>query len=349
MEFENHTPFQPIHFQTRDRELTDHGVVVLRGTFDIRPGDVLRPREKQSPIVLADEYVGVPGQSSLKQESSLAPFKPRTDVVLRAHAHSPTGRPQAAWDCAVALDGRFVSRFSVTGPRAFQVRSRVSRRHVLEECSPTAQVDVSFENSFGGIARDERGAELPWLENPVGKGYVGVERAERIEAPQVLPYGLRELALGRSIQTVGIGPVAPTWAPRIQHVGTYDGIWQRTRFPDLPADFDYRFYNTGAPGLTLPRYARGNEWIGLVNLGRRGPLDFRLPGYQLFTVMHLDRGRPLPGPCMLDTIEVDADQLVVHLTWRAIVPAERLLDAVHVRLRTHSGASRAPHQYASVG
>lgn len=342
MEFQNHTPFQPLLFESRDRELTDHGVVVLRGTFDLRPGERLVPCERQVPLVLADEYRGEPGGSSLRFESSLAPFKPRTDVLVTATAHSPSGRAEAAWGCSVAIDGVRATRFTVTGPRAFEQRSRFARRHVLSEIEPTKTVAVTYENAYGGAFIDERGERVAWGANPVGRGYVGDQRAERIEAPQLLPWGTQELTLGRPVETVGLGPIAPNWMPRVQHAGTYDGMWRRTRFPDLPADFDYRFYNTAPSELTLPRFARGDETIALENLGQRGLLEFRLPGYDLFTVMHLAGGRPVPGPVFLDTIHVVADECIVHLTWRAIVPSERVLEALHVRLRNRAGVAQWP-------
>ena len=80
----NYTPFSPLYFESKDLEGRDFGVFVLRGTFDMVPGQVLRPCPKQDPIVDADEYYGDPATSSLRMESDLAPFKPGTDIQILA-------------------------------------------------------------------------------------------------------------------------------------------------------------------------------------------------------------------------------------------------------------------------
>ncbi|MEM8711608.1 MAG: DUF2169 domain-containing protein [Planctomycetota bacterium] len=337
MNFANLTPFQPLHFESRDQHGTDHGVVVARGTFDIEADGSLRPADEQEPLVLADEYTGKPGRSSLAVESSLAPFKPRTDITFRAVAHSPRQKPARSWEVAVGFDARTLARFTVTGRRFWQRRLRGFR---LTEPDLAREVPVTFERAFGGTAsgaKKSQGAPSCWGPNPVGRGFGAPERFDEVEAPQLLPLDTFRPAFGVPFETVGLGPVAPTWEPRRGFVGTYDEHWAATRRPDLPADFDYRFYNTGARGMTLEGFAKGTETLTLTNLTPEGVTRIQLPGFELSALMVPSAGQLAISPAFLDTIHVDAVDRRVFLTWRAVVLRSSQLKSLELRLRILKG------------
>ena len=42
---------------------------------------------------------------------------------------------------------------------------------------------------------------------------------------------------------VGLGAVGRWWQPRLALAGTYDDSWKQTRWPGLPEDFDFGYWN----------------------------------------------------------------------------------------------------------
>lgn len=325
MEFQNLTPFPALQFESRDEKKQDFGVVALRGTFDIQNGMLLNLNPEQEPLVVADEYFGDPTSSSLRMENCLAPYKPTTDVHVVADAHAPYGRPSTQWNVAVQV-GQVVSQLTVTGRRHWQ-------RGVLgfrpSNIQPTTRVPLRYENAFGGAAADKANR---YSKNPVGVG-AGESDVENLPIPQILPVGYPDPVYGTEIPVAGFGPVAPSWAPRLQRAGTFNSVWQKTRWPDLPEDFSYSFYNSGGTGLTMPKFVNGDEVVKLTNLSEEGDLSFRLPGFELATVMRFEDGRIIPGPIQLDTIHIDTPGRRVYLTWRGVFPKSVPLRALEVRMR----------------
>ncbi len=93
----NHTPFVPLLFQSRDVAGRDLWTLVLKGTFRVVPFSPLVPDPEQRPLAVTDDFHGEANASSLRDESDLAPFKPRADVTLNAVAHAPYGYESLAW------------------------------------------------------------------------------------------------------------------------------------------------------------------------------------------------------------------------------------------------------------
>ncbi len=42
-------------------------------------------------------------------------------------------------------------------------------------------------------------------------------------------------------------------------MGLADEVWNKTRKPLLPKNFDRRYFNAAAPGLVAPGYLKGDE------------------------------------------------------------------------------------------
>lgn len=323
MLFRNYTPFPPLQFESRDEKRNDFGVIVLRGTFKIENGRRLRLVQEQAPLIMADEYFGEPGKSSLKFESNIAPYKPKTDVLVQANAHAPSGRPMTKWNVGVEVAG-IKKGLTVTGPREWNSAG------ALSPIKEARSVPIRYELAYGG--QYQKGTE-PVLhdDNPVGRGFV--ERSVKsTQAPQIFPLGSTDISLGGPIPVAGLGPVAPSWTPRRDKAGTFNLIWEKTRWPDLPEDFSFEFYNTGSDGLTLPGFAKGDERIKLTNLSTEGEVVFGLPNFQLATLLRFEDGRVLPGPIHLDTIHIDMLERRVYLNWRGVFPVNVPLRVLEVRM-----------------
>jgi hypothetical protein len=89
MEFVNHTPFPAMAFDALDQRDIRFHTVVMRLTFELQADGSLALAPEQTPLVSTDEYYGEVNQSSVKQESDFAPYKPHTDVIIIAHAYAP--------------------------------------------------------------------------------------------------------------------------------------------------------------------------------------------------------------------------------------------------------------------
>ncbi|WP_295436994.1 DUF2169 domain-containing protein [uncultured Thiodictyon sp.] len=348
MLFRNYTPFPPLQFQSRDEQQRDFGVVVLRGTFALVNGEPLRLVQEQAPIVMTDEYWGEPGASSLRLESNLAPYKPKTDIHVTATAQAPGTEPANCWQIGVEV-GLVRKKLLVTGHRYWHLRPGEGWR--LSDTIPVRQVPIRYELAFGGT-RGEGGPATPCAENPVGVGRypeTPPDGSKPLPAPQVLAPDAADLRLGEHQTPQGLGPLAPAWQPRLGRVGTFDMIWEKTRWPDLPADFSFAFYNSAHPDLVYPGFVKGDESIALINLHPISRIHSCLPGFELALLLRWEDGRIAPAPVVLDTIHIDAEQLRVYLTWRGIFPVNRPLRVLEVRMRTPADRARQDAATAAQG
>ena len=324
IELINSTPFEPLHFESIDAKLNHFGVVVVRGSFDITNGRRLALAKQQETIVLEDQYYGDPSSSSLRYDSGLSPYKPRTDVLIEATAFSPSGRPQEAWTSAVTV-GDICKKFIVTGPRVWGRKLGMPR---LSEIEPISSLPIRYEYTFGGVRSDgERFAS-----NPVGVGFENKLDGHNIPVPQILPVDSLTPAFGRALKPIGLGPIPPSWEPRVNRAGTYDTAWKETRAPYLPPDFSFEFYNVASEGMNFDGFARGDEVFYLTNLSQERELQFGLPGIQMLTLIQFEDGRIIPVPINLDTIEVEVERNKTFLQWRSIFPAQIPTRAVEIRL-----------------
>jgi hypothetical protein len=335
MIFRNYTPFPPVHFDSRDENQRDYGVLVLRGTFVFRHGYAAELSEVQEPIVWKDEYYGDAQKTSMKVEGCLTPFKPATDVNILANALSPSGQREPKWSVSATV-GQTTKSLVITGPRHWQRRlSGIG----LSEIEPSSEVPIRYEASFGGSYINSDGNPEVFQANPVGCGFADRSAIDGTPAPQIFAteQDLQRLSLNRPINVAGFGPLAPHWAPRCELVGTYNEMWKRTRFPDLPADFQFDYFNTGSAGFVFKPFLKGDERIELVNLTEERKTIFALPGFQLATIMRFESGEIVPGPMMLDTVYIDATRHVLHLTWRSVYPVDPPVRVLEVRVKDGSG------------
>ncbi len=338
MELRNHTPFSPLCFESRDPQRMDFGVCVLRGTFVIRPDQRLRPDPEQAPLVMADAYHGEPGESSLRIETNLAPFKPKTDIHIEALAHSPDGQPRPRWRVGLQI-GELQRLLEVTGPRGWQ---RSLGRWTLTDPKPITELPLRYEYAYGGgwqlLAQGEAGA---CMENPVGLGLSDPRlRAapDWVFAPQIVDPAQANPAFDTPIAVKGFGPMPPSWSPRLQHAGTFDTVWEKTRWPELPEDFDYAFYNSAHPDLIYPGYLQGDETLHTLCLTPGKHLRFALPGYQLGLLLRREDGRINLLPMQLDSLHLDLIRMRAYLTWRGIYPIADPLRVLEIRLRNPEAA-----------
>ncbi|MBT9235787.1 DUF2169 domain-containing protein [Pseudomonas sp. MG-2] len=428
MEFRNLTPFDVMCFSAIDKQDVEHPVIVMKVGYRLepiaeKPGHLSAQVIDDEPVALclADQYFGEEGRSSAKEESDLAPFKPRCDVIINGHAHAPNGTPTRDWVAGIRLSEPAAplkikveqpkplkagepltqqqlyawrdaqaeanlrranaptrnilldKRLRFTGPRVFR-QGFLGGWH-LTEAELAKNVPLQWEYAFGGSSvfgnphYPEHTPE-PYLlnqvcySNPLGRGWI--ERRhfevasslelllEELPAPQIEPTDrpiqrllktsqpdgntnaiqMAEISNALDHQPVGFGVVGRAWAPRLALAGTYDSDWQDRRWPGLPGDFDFGYWN-GAPADQQTAFLRPDVRIELFNLtspdwNHNGQSCIELPGHRPFLLARLHSGVMIPLPLMTDTLLIDTDSMTLSLTHRVSLPSQdpiRVLEA----------------------
>ncbi len=304
MKFRNLTPCAALAFDFHGHFDQPFHVVVLRATFTLGPDGRLRFARDQRPLVMADEHHGEPGASSPRRESDLCPLKPRADVVVTGHAWAPGGVASPSWLTSLRV-GAMHKVARVTGARGWR---RDGGGWHLEDPTPTVKVPLRYELAHGGPV------DAPWDHrvqgNPLGVGarpHALGDDVRWIPAPQFESVDRPVTAPGAALDPVGFGPLGRSWHPRLALAGTYDDRWRDERWPSIPDDFDFGFYN-GAPGdQQMAGMLDGNESVTLHGLWPDGPLETRLPGHHAFALLRFEDGEIVPMPMRLDTLEIDTD------------------------------------------
>lgn len=321
-ELNNESPFACELLFTTNEEAACVCVPIVRASFALAAGGELRLLEKQPPIDLSGAWWGDPASSSMKLEPQIAFVKPATDVVLIGNAFP--SNPERTEGLVGIRVGDTQKLARVFGKRRFMKRFGSSR---ISSPEPFEQIALTYENAFGGWDRRDPDPTRHTFEprNPVGMGYRDPRlpfdedwMAPHIEDPARLYQGN-----GDRPAPAGFGFVAPDWQPRAQFAGTYDKAWSDTRKPQLPKDFDRRFFNAASPGLVMSGYLRGDEAVIVVGASTNGRVMFQLPGEPAPIVKLRMKSRDAAElTTALDTLVIDMDAGTVTMTWRAhlVVP-----------------------------
>jgi len=213
---------------------------------------------------------------------------------------------------------------------AFGSRTWMSGRPSAPE--PFESVPIRPELAFGGA-----GHQL----NPSGRGMVSddgspLPNLERIDAPLAQPSDRPSPVL--------LGPLGRTHPLRTSRLGTYDGSWQRSRWPYFPDDFDWSFFNAAPPELRVP-HPSGTERFLFAGMHPELPvLEGTLPELtpRAF-VQRLARPDELePVRLRIDTLHFVPDRLALVMVWRGVVDVrdEEASDLGAVFVCAEEGAER---------
>ncbi len=321
----NHTPCPALAFEGRSVGDEPFHVLVLRGTWALPREGRAKMSPEQLPLVMADRFYGEPGASSPREESDLAPFKPRCDLVVIGDARSPGGAPTPSWTAGVRV-GDHTAAVRVTGPRAWE-RAAGWR---LSAPAPSVTVPMRYELAFGGGEGDAKCAR-----NPVGVGHLGgrsLDGRDRVQAPQIESLDEPVIELGREYAPRGLGVIGRAWQPRLARAGTYDDAWLSNTWPALPPDFDFNYWNGAHPDLTASPWLRGDEAVELHGMHHDGPRRFELPDVYVYALVHHEDAPAAPLPMKLDTLVLDAERDLVSLVWRLALPVEPAVREVEARM-----------------
>ncbi|MBO4301391.1 MAG: DUF2169 domain-containing protein, partial [Desulfovibrio sp.] len=168
------------------------------------------------------------------------------------------------------------------------------RRLLVERETPFTALPLSWENTWGTEQ-----------ENPQGMPPTQIRRAFVTDAAS--PFGT---------------PACPgprgAWPCRMEHMGTYDTNWLLSRWPGVPDDFSWSFYNLSQPCQRLPKGIIGGEAFELTCLH---PRERRITGHLPTCTLKLfvkRKGQWREHAIQADTVWFFPNQLTGLLLWHAM-------------------------------
>jgi hypothetical protein len=312
---QNRTPYAAERNWTRDKHGVHLWIVAVKATFDIGGDGRLTLADEQMPPVLAPEYHGEPGMSSLRYDSDLLRMKPCTDVVADACAHAPRGRKARRVHASLRV-GPVHKELVVTGERVYRRRMlgglTTSRPH------PFDRRPIRYEWAYGGMDTmhpDTRKQRMD-ARNPVGRGIFTRRRHLAGKPAHAIEYASGIVA---KRGPAGFGPIDAAWTPRRELAGTYDPAWERSKKPLLADDYDDLYGSCAPADQRVPTYLRGGERVELENLTPDGVLRFELPRIYLTFRTAFGRERQ-EHRSKLTAVILEPERMAVSMVWQTALP-----------------------------
>ena len=286
--------------------------LIVKGTFDLAPGEVASLADEQILPTGDEPYADdKEGTGSIRYPSDFVYAKPKADLLLVGSCYPPDGQPAQA--CRVSFQvGNRTRSLAVFGDRSWSATQPV----------PFNRMDLRYENSFGGAG---------YGRNPVGKGMVQViddRQRSYHPVPNIEDIQNRITSQASRPEPAGFGPIAAGWEQRLAKAGTYRRDYKDKFWPWFPEDFDWGYFNSAPPAMQLDNFLRGDETLFFENLDRE-VADFRarLPGLRprcfIKTAKTEHRASEFGEvPMGLDTLWVDMDARKLVLVWRGWTDVE---------------------------
>ncbi len=314
----NKTPFETGLSLFTDKHGANRVCVAVKATFNIPAEDgKINLAEKQLPVCDINEYFGEPGKSSIKYPVDLVLGKVNTDIGLIGAAHSPGGNPVDKLTVSFEA-GNLKKDIMVFGDRIWQ-KNFLGYNKTKPE--PFTEMPLTYERAFGGedYTHKNKKKHGTYEKNPVGAGFcLNSEnfdnlRLPNLETPDDLVSSIRKIPK----EPACYGFIEPSWRKdNIKYAGAYDDTWRENHFPLLPMDFDLRFFNTASTGLTADGFFKGGESVKMVNLSKKGDLEFNLPELNFSFMFRLGEDRIFESPDIW-TILFEPDEDRFYMVWGA--------------------------------
>ncbi len=288
--------------------------VVVKATFDVVKGRAILASE-QLPIVERSEQT-VAGY----MESDLAFEKDGTDLIVLAAAHAPRGIAVREMQVGLSV-GDISHTYSVTGERVWTKQEGAWKP---TDPAPFTSMGLGYDHAFGGTYKFERGNEIPYTRNPVGKGWTpnmsGIEFERRPLAN--LEYAHRRVAAPEEEpDPAGLAWYRMDWALRMMH-----GVKPKD---SGPPDVLPRMWNAAHPDLILRDDPSGRP-LRLEGMTVDGLLEFELPRLPV-AIEHTLSGRPESLRAKPDTFCILPSRSSMFVLARWLLPfnrADNLADTV---------------------
>ncbi|WP_067064992.1 DUF2169 family type VI secretion system accessory protein [Roseateles chitosanitabidus] len=312
--FYNHSGHHAQVLPILDRDGAEARLVLIKASYDILPGQGLRPAEAPREIRLGDEPWGDPAVADLRLPADYGLPKPGTDFVLSGHAVPPSGSTATQMDVGIRVRDR-IKLLRVHGPRVWT-------RHFGSigpgDSGPLERTPLAWSRAYGGADFSDPARPLEDARNPVGSGVSRhPETLVGRPAPQIEAPGEPVTATGGRHVPAGCAPIGRHFAPRRAAAGTHDAAWMADGYPARPADYRPEHEHCAAPGLVFEEPLRGGEPVRIAGVHADAVLDFVLPK-RLLRVDALIDGQADTRRPHLDTVLVDSDALMLEMVWRTV-------------------------------
>ncbi len=309
----NRTPYAAERNWTRDERGVHWYIIAVRAIFDkkIGPGGRLALADQQLPPILVPEYMGIPGESSLRHDSDLLARKPGTDVVVLGSAHAPRGRPATSVPVTLRVAG-LEKTIVVHGDRVYHPGPMGLTPTPPQ---PFIKKPIQYELAFGGRDTSDPDPRHHHIDerNPVGRGFPPGAARWRDQPAHCIEYPDGAAA---SRGPAGFGPIDRSWLPRRRLAGTFDARWMESRRPLLPEDYDPRYAMCAPADQQLATPLVGGESIGVVNMTPDGALTLELPRVSLRFSTTI-RGRRHEHHAHLSTVVIEPCARRLLVSWQS--------------------------------
>lgn len=303
-----------------DKTGWEHLLVVIKASYSIPENGGTPQAIAAQALAMKDEFAGEPGLSAPLYENDFASRKACCDVLFRAQAHAPGGKPVKTLDVAAQV-GSMMKAIHVVGDRRWE-KDLLFVRH--SEPEPFTTMPLHYGRAFGGCVSYTSGGDSlseAYMPNPVGTGYS--QRKEHASLHGMLLPNLE--VPGRPLQrpdtqypALALSAVARNFYPRYSYAGSYDQHWRDEIAPFLPEDFDERFFQCAPEDQQIP-FPHGGEQVRLINMmPDRAEVHFRLPQLEGVRVRVLDRQLKVTElDAKPDTLFFEPDHARLSVTWRS--------------------------------
>jgi hypothetical protein len=298
MDLLNHTPFPAFLWTAIADDDRLMAALVTRVTFDLRDGR-LTPSAEQvwrvSPAPWKCPYGPVEGDDIF--------YKGGVDFIVFGNAHGPGGREVTQLDVGLEL-GDFRRRILVFGNRTWE---RKGTGVHPSQPQPFRALSLNVENAFGGKAPWD-GLEVPFADNPAGKGYY-LEEEQAIGQP--LPNLEDPEHLIRNWDDrpdpVGVGLCPMANGKRLRHGIEFDEDGGLRKIHP-------RLFNSAFPEMVVAGVKPGDR-CRLVGMSKAGLMTFSIPDFQLRIRLTFDK-EIIEQPLAIEQVGVEVDARRVFITYR---------------------------------
>lgn len=301
MDFLNDTPFPAILPSTVLDEDRMAASLVARVTYTI---DVARKKDRlrvaAEPVwKVSHEPLDTP-HGTLEPET---PFmKGGVDLFVFGAARALDREPVTRMDVRVSV-ADFSRRAVVTGNRIWLKGASGFR---ASAAAKFVEMPLVLANAFGG--RDAwDGLDIPWAENPGGKGFFATEdHVEGKPLPNLEEPDALVTAWDERPPVCGFGFCPPTNRARFREGLVFQG---RTLKDVTP-----RWFNTAFPPMVAPA-ARPGDRVELTGMTHEGSLAFELPEPPFDLRLRFGAKEATRTP-VVDAVGVEVDEKRVFVTYR---------------------------------
>lgn len=317
----NHTPLAALARPYRDHKGRNHILLVAKGTWRLSTGRMASAEkqvglhEQAVRLRIGDLELDAAQRLAMQArqdeqiiwlEHDMSPPKPVFDVIVAGYVTAPDDHHKAYIDASIRIGTQrarmraFVPRYWCIGWLGYYVKPIVPAAHRVPITYAVADSAAGFPLDPPGASDGLVAAWLPWIESQDATS----RRGKHSKAP------------------AGFGYWPDSAAHRQRYTGTCDAAWEKKTAPNLPKDFNPRFYNIAHPDLQLSKAPAGGTSIELTHLAKRAVIECRFPTLSLSVQASTAGGQALAAALLqADTLIIEPEFDRMSVVWRILLPA----------------------------